>query len=145
MYHVFSATLTLIFVVKIQKFYDKRLFLSCSEIGTNLLVIRKKDDANDVGVESNLNCIDDWLRDNKLALNVDKTHCMPFKRQNTNQAISLGAQMIQVSKTVRYLGITVDRNLNFKEHIKYLLRKRGKHLGNISKIKHFVSKYVLLK
>ena len=53
--------------------------------------------------------------------------------------------MIQVSNTVKYLGITVDRNLNFKEHIKDLLFKLGKHLGIISKIRHFVSKYVLLK
>ena len=54
---------------------------------------------------------------------------MPFKRKNTNQEFSVGTQMIQVSNTVKYLGITVDRNLNFKEHIKYLLRKLGKHLG----------------
>ena len=51
---------------------------------TNLLM-RKKDDANDVEVESGLNCNEDWLRDNKLALNLNKTHCMPFKRKNTNQ------------------------------------------------------------
>ena len=107
---------------------------------TNILIIRKKDDANDVEVESDLNCID-WLR----ALNLDKTLCMPFKRKNTNQGFSLGTQMIQMSNTVNYLGIKVDRNLNFKEHIKYLLRKSGKHLGIISKMRHFVSKYVLLK
>ena len=70
---------------------------------------------------------------------------MPFKRKTTNHGFSLGTQMIQVSNTVKYLGVTVDRNLNFKERISYLLRKLGKHLGIISKIGHFFSKYVLLK
>ena len=70
---------------------------------------------------------------------------MPFKKKNRHHEFVIGTESIQVSDSVKYLGIWVDRNLKFGEHAQYLIKKLGKHLGIVSRLRHFVSKNVLLK
>ena len=46
---------------------------------TNLLISMEKAAITEFGNDMELNRIDMWLKVNKLSLNLDKTHCMPFK------------------------------------------------------------------
>ena len=112
---------------------------------TNLLIPLEKPLTNESEIINELQLIDGWLKANKLALNLDKTHCMPFKKKNRHHEFVIGTESIQVSDSVKYLGIWVDRNLKFGEHAQYLIKKLGKHLGIVSRLRHFVSKNVLFK
>ena len=90
-----------------------------------------------------LNRIDMWLKVNILSLNLDKTHCMPFKNKNRCDDFTMGSETIKVTSAVKYLGVWIDENLKFCEHVDYLLKKLGKHLGVVARLRHFVSKNVL--
>ena len=64
-----------------------------------------------------------WLAGNKLTLNLDKSHYLIFNR---NKIFPVQVSpLIMCSKTLtrkpftKFLGIIVDEQLNYKEHIKY--------------------------
>ena len=113
----------------------------------NLLISRNKPVLVETETEfqKELQDVDGWIKVNKLSLNVPKSHCMPFKKKNRKQEFAMGSELLQISDIVKYLEILIDRNLKFQEHIEYLLKKLGKHIGVISRLRHFVSRSVLLK
>lgn len=52
-------------------------------------------------------------------------------------------ELYQVSST-RFLGIIMDENLNWKEHVEWMTKKVNKSLGKIRKISHQVSSKCLI-
>ena len=56
----------------------------------------------------------DWLRDNKLSLNIDKTHFVLFRRQrklaNLTQSFIVSGQLIAQVKSTKFLGIIIDES-----------------------------------
>ena len=53
------------------------------------------------------------------------------------------SETIKVTSAVKYLGVWIDGNLKFCEHVDYLLKKLGKHIGVVAMLKHFVLKNVV--
>ena len=62
-----------------------------------------------------------WLNANKIALNVAKTGIIPFKTSKKNYDVDLKIKLyrkrIHVSLYVKYLGVFIDENLNWKKYI----------------------------
>ena len=48
---------------------------------TNVLISMEKAAITEFANNMELNRIDMWLKVNNLSLNLDKTHCMPFKKK----------------------------------------------------------------
>uniref|UniRef100_A0A3P8TK54 Reverse transcriptase domain-containing protein n=1 Tax=Amphiprion percula TaxID=161767 RepID=A0A3P8TK54_AMPPE len=67
--------------------------------------------------------VSNWLKNSCLTLNVEKTVSMfftkSFKLQNCPKVMIEG-QPIQNVEQYKYLGVSLDPNLNFKKHIKRL-------------------------
>ena len=57
-----------------------------------------------------------------------------------NLTINLSGCTVVSNKTVKDLGVTLDPDLSFDEHIKTVSRTAFFHLRNIAKIRHFLSK-----
>ena len=55
----------------------------------------------------------------------------------------MGSETIKVTSAFKYLGVWIDGNLKFCEHVDYHLKKLGKHLAVVARLRHFVSKNVL--
>ena len=85
-------------------------------------------------IQSTQCCISDmkdWMKNNKLRLNEDKTDMIPISaRKVLNNAplpseICLNGPYIKLSQTVHNLGITLDQTLSFQQHyfkrLSYLL------------------------
>ena len=62
-----------------------------------------------------------WLNANKISLNVKKTELVIFKHQRKKLdspiKIKLSRKRLYPSKSVKYLVIKIDENLNWKQHI----------------------------
>ena len=62
-----------------------------------------------------------WLNANKISLNVDKTEIVIFKHQrkklDTVIKIKLNRKRLYPVQSVRYLGIKIEQNLNWKDYI----------------------------
>uniref|UniRef100_A0A8C7IHH4 Reverse transcriptase domain-containing protein n=1 Tax=Oncorhynchus kisutch TaxID=8019 RepID=A0A8C7IHH4_ONCKI len=93
-------------------------------------------------------CVSDirkWMAANVLLLNSDKTEMLvlgPKKQRDLllNLTINLNGCTVVSNKTVKDLGVTLDPDLSFEEHIKTFSRTDFFHLRNIAKIRNFLSK-----
>ena len=84
-----------------------------------------------------------WFRMNKLSVNIDKCHVMLISGRNTYR-YSLGIYIDGVKiphvRSAKYLGVVIDSQLTWTDHINelssrvstrlYILRKLGKILPN---------------
>ena len=104
-------------------------------------------------LESNINydlkSVTEWLRANRLSLNVDKTKLLLFCSTNNKQVednISIKLQGIKLIPTdyVKYLGLYIDKHLSWNYHIKQLSLKLSRANGILSKLRHYAPTETLL-
>jgi len=68
--------------------------------------------------------INEWFVANKLSLSLDKTCYTVFSKSNVNQlSIQLNGTDIKRVNSCRYLGVIIDCELKWKEHIEYIYKK----------------------
>ena len=118
---------------------------------TTLLNVNKN--LNDLINTTNkeLETIDDWLAANKLSLNLSKTKFLFFsprgkhnKKQNLNPDIFIRNTPIKQVSHSDFLGLTLDDNLDWAEHINKVKLKISRILGILYKIRHKLNKSSLL-
>ena len=91
--------------------------------------------------------IDKWVQINKLCVNVGKTKVMLVRgiRKKVCEdiiKIKLRGKELEVVTDIKYLGIIIDKNLNFSKHIDYVSRKVGANLGVMRRIGRDISAYM---
>ena len=99
-------------------------------------------------INTELNKIDVWLKLNKLSLNINKTKAMIFHmQQKIFQAPVLKIQntIIEYVNCFNFLGINLDKHLNWKPHINSIAAKLNKVNAILNKLKFFLPKHVLKK
>ena len=57
--------------------------------------------------------------------------------------IKINGENLEEKSHTKYLGVLIDKNLNWKAHIHHINLKLAKGLGMISKIRHFIPSSVL--
>ena len=99
-------------------------------------------------VNEELKGIGNWLASNKLKLNVKKTKCMLLGKETKHQewmsagySVEIENEQIDLVNTMKYLGIVVDRKLNFSDHVDYMCKKIAKKLGVLGRLSKFISMY----
>lgn len=124
------------------------LYLILFADDTNLLL--SGDNYNDLTVVLNhqLLLLSEWFQSNKLTLNVAKTNYMLFgskpKRTLANSLkIVIDGKPISHVTEVKFLGIMIDENLNWKSHASLVSSKIAKSLGTINRIKHVLNRSAL--
>ena len=89
-------------------------------------------------INSDLAEIAEWLKVNKLTLNVDKTVCMVFTNRHKENEVNIkleGRLINRVTKT-KFLGVIIDDKLNWKAHISYISGKISRAIGVIIKTRN---------
>ena len=91
-------------------------------------------------VNNELIKINDWLKANKLSLNADKTKYTFFHKLSISDNIPLKLPILKVNdspikreKAIRFLGIIIDENLTWKNHISTIENKISKNIGLLYK------------
>ena len=68
-----------------------------------------------------------WFQDNKLKLNSEKTKYIYFhnrqQRMSATQKLNISNKDINCSQSTKFLGLTIDEELKWKEHIDILCGK----------------------
>ena len=78
-----------------------------------------------------------WLKANKLTLNLDKSHYMVFHK-GKRKLISL-----KRVKFIKFLGVIIDGQLKWSNHILYIINTIGKGFGIILRIRKFFNRKTL--
>ena len=144
---VFGPLLFLIYVNYIYKASNKLKFYLFAD-DTNLLYSDRNLKSLEFVLNAELLKISNWLTANKLSLNVKKSPFVVFHSYQRKLNYLVDLKMFNNdSKTfislkhknyVKYLGILIDSNLVWKNHISHVSSKISKTIGTISKLRHFV-------
>ena len=109
---------------------------------TNLLLINKSLKQINKLVNHDLKLLCEWLRANKISLNVSKTEIILFRSSYKNITKKLNfrisGQKIKLSDYVKYLGIYLDKHLNWNKHLTILKPKLTRANGMLAKVRHYV-------
>ena len=90
----------------------------------------------------------EWFENNKMKLNQDKCCLLVSGYKNENFGANIGKERILESNKQKFLGLDIDRNLNFNEHVSSLCRKAGNKLSVLARLSNFMSfkqRRILLK
>ena len=94
-------------------------------------------------LNSELAKLTEWLKANKLSINVSKTHYMVFHRSRRKLDKGDNAIIKKVSFT-KYLGIIINDKLKWIHQISYIKNKISNGMGMILKARKVMKMKVLL-
>ena len=84
-----------------------------------------------------------WFFNNSLTINPGKCCLVSFGKNHLPE-IRYASQLIQNTLNTKYLGLIIDKNLTFKEHIERVCKKLRQFNGILYLTRHFFSKRQLL-
>lgn len=90
----------------------------------------------------------EWLCDNSLCINVNKSKFMVIGRKYTlnnidwnNITIKINQNVIERVNEMKYLGVVIDENLTFKSHATYIMNKMSKKVSFLYRVGDNLSMY----
>ena len=94
-------------------------------------------------VVEDMKIVYEWLRINKLRLNVSKSSFIVFDKFPNLDRLSIPLDLkdgsyslhIEETKSQKYLGLMIDNQLNFQDHIEYVKSKVAKRIGALYRSK----------
>lgn len=84
-----------------------------------------------IRIQNQLNLTSTWFIKWRLKVNSIKTVVILFNKQSTNKCpkLSIQGHKIPWSTTVKYLGVTLNKNLSFKHHMQNNITKATRTQG----------------
>ena len=104
-------------------------------------------------IQEDLDRISVWLAQKKLSLNIDKTHFMILGAQQRIKAHDNGINPISLKfngsalsrvRSTKCLGVIIDENLLWHEHVDFLCKKVIASLSMLKRIRNFLDERDLL-
>ena len=88
-------------------------------------------------LENETSVILDWFRINEMKSNDDK--CNLIVANNDNLSLIVGNELIESCNSVELLGITIDNELKFNEHVTNLIKKGNQKFHALARISKYLS------
>ena len=76
----------------------------------------------------------EWFESNSMKLNQDKCHLLVSGYKHENIWAQIGEVKIWESSKQKLLGVVINRNLNFNEHVSSFCKKAGRKLSISSRL-----------
>jgi hypothetical protein len=113
----------------------------------SLIIISKNYEELETKVNEDLTNINNWLNKNKLLLNKKKSSFMIMGRPPKNIDIRVfdGNNQLQRVYSTKILGITIDNNMNFRQHLENTCDKIATRLSYLSRVRYFLNLETLNK
>ena len=89
-------------------------------------------------IQEDINCLNSWLKVNKLTLNTAKCNYIVIKNPSKSVPqleIHLQDRVLARTERVNYLGILIDQHLTFKYHVDHICNKISPAVGILSKVR----------
>ena len=96
-------------------------------------------------VNADLKQLHTWLVINYLNLNIPKTQATVIGPSSYEFEFKLAANEVEVTVSLKILGVTLDRKLTFRSHIKDQLRKACAQEAALRRLRRFVPQDVMIR
>ena len=82
-----------------------------------------------------INNLEQWTKTKGMRFSVEKTVAIKFEKRKKGEEpqLTLHGSRVQVRESTRYLGLIIDKRLNWKDHVDHL---RAKCTSSVNLIKH---------
>ena len=104
-------------------------------------VINKKDYNN---FQKDLAAVQEWAHKWQMNINIDKYKVLHFGNKNENKTYNLNNIKTVSSKCEKILGVHMDTDCNFKQHIYYIVKKARLTACNILRAFHGCKIHILI-
>jgi hypothetical protein len=105
------------------------------------------DSSSDYNVNNELTKVNNWMKANKLSLNKSKTKAMIFhtsQRRIEYPELKIEDSNIEIIDQFNFLGIVIDKKLNWKAHCDMITKKLSKITGILNRLKNMLPRTALL-
>ena len=106
------------------------------------------DQDDSLNLNNELHAISNWMKLNKLSINVQKTRAMMFhtpQRVANFPTLKIDDTEIEFVTSFNFLGIKLHQNLKWDSHIETVTKKMSRTIGVMNKMKNFLPLGALLK
>ena len=115
---------------------------------TNIMQSNKSLDVLSKNLNKDLKSLSQWLKANKLCLNVSKTELIIFHRNTASidhslKLNKLDGKRLNPSQSVKYLGVLLGEHLQWNDQIAQVKIKLNRAIGILSKIRHNANPTIL--
>ena len=114
---------------------------------TNLFKSGKDSNLMKIEIENELSQISEWLKINKLSLNIKTTQFLIFTSKKSfcpEIELNIDGHRIEQTFTTKFLGVIIDSQLSWTSHINYICGKISKGIGIILKARKVFDKETLV-
>ena len=126
-----------IFINDIFFFIEKTKIANCADNNTQYATDKTVDGLLKI-LENETSIVLNWFMINEMKANDDKCHLIV--PSHTNASVTLGKESIEAKDSVTLLGITIEKELNFSDHVLNLIKKGNQKLHGLARISKYVSK-----
>ena len=100
-------------------------------------------------INTEMEKVQSWFLANKLQINYTKTSYMIFKSRNLNfdhNLINININNTEIKRVnhVKFLGVVIDDNLTWKEHINCISLKISRSIGILNSLKYILPLRILV-
>ena len=131
--------------------YTKNVYTDLYADDTTLYDIQSSQDTIELNLQSALQQLNIWCKGNGMLLNSAKTKVMLITTNQKRQRLTTDKlkllynnESLQMVCSDKILGVLVDNNLTWSEHIKQVTKKIASNIWLLSKIKHIVFNIISL-
>ena len=99
------------------------------------------EDTRNESLNHELKKIHNWLKANKLSLNINKTKAMVFHmppKRIQLHSLKIAGEDIAFVDNFNFLGIIINKHLNWTSHVDMLTAKLSKTIGILNTLKHIL-------
>ena len=104
---------------------------------SNMFISGKNPDDLVIKMNTEIVKVVDWLKINKLSLNLKKTHFIIFRKSrqklNLENELFIDGIKIEMKTHTKFLGVLIDQHLTFEEHCKFIKGKIARGIGILYK------------
>ena len=142
---ILGPILFLIYINDIQQASQKLLFFLFADDTSTYFSAKDLNEIEKVYNEE-LQKVSNWLKTNKLSLNVSKSNMVLFRpncKVNRKIKVKINNELIIEKDCTKYLGVYIDKNLSWKSHISNVKTKIDRGIGILSKLKIFAPRSII--
>lgn len=106
------------------------------------LVVKSNKQLLDMNMNNALNNIITWMDANDLQINISKTKFMQFRSYNSRPiplSLNYNSERVDEVDTYNFLGITIDKHLNWKEQVDQVCNKLNRFVFALKRLKQTIS------
>ena len=143
---ILGPLLFLIYINDLYRSSDILKFILFADDTTILLSNRSLHTLFEI-VNKELAKVNEWLKVNKLSLNINKTNYIIFrntKNQLNSHQINVNNYSINRVNSTRFLGVEINSEFNWKNHVNSITIKIARTIGVIRRLKYKLSNKTLM-